>query len=85
MRDRETFFLALWDAVQWQESLADACRNANDGSRTEALAQAARYRALLKRRYGSDKSAMEVELENSTSVSLAELRKRNHLNGGNDE
>lgn len=73
--DRETVRLALWDAVAWQESLADA-HSADDPWRKQALDQAARYKAILRKRYGDLKSAQEQMIEGATTVTLEELRKR---------
>lgn len=64
---------ALHDAIDWQKSLADAWPEGSE-ERQEALDQAKRYRAMLKRRYGSSKTALDQELARGKLVTLAELR-----------
>lgn len=67
---------ALYDAIGWQETLADAHRHCSDGVTKEAEEQIKRYRAILKRRYGVSRTALERATDGMTYVSLTELRNR---------
>lgn len=79
--DRELVRLALWDAVAWQESLADA-HSEDDPWRKEALNRAGRYRSLLRRRYKDTVSAQDQMLGNAVVVTLDELRDSPDTFGG---
>lgn len=57
--DREVLRRALNDAIEWEISYAGCCQ-AGSPERAEALAQVNRYRALLKRRYGTRDTPMEA-------------------------
>lgn len=73
---RELVRQALLDAIDWQRSLADAWPKGTP-ERQEAIDQGKAYRALMKRRYGSDETPWEVATKNATTVTLEELRRRN--------
>jgi hypothetical protein len=77
MNDRETIRIALYDAIEWQQSLADSYGDKNDPDRIVALKDVARYRAVLKRRYRQEETPRESYFKNSTTVTLDELRARN--------
>ncbi|WP_038367784.1 hypothetical protein [Bosea sp. UNC402CLCol] len=73
---REDIRRALYDAIDWQESLADAQRGDPEQFK-ECKEQARRYRAILKRRYGTSKSIAEQALEGTSAVPITELMRRN--------
>jgi hypothetical protein len=75
MSVKEDLFRALHDAVDWQLSLADAWSK-DSAERKEALEQAEKYRAVLRRRYGTDKTAMDELIMRGEMVSIAQLRER---------
>lgn len=75
MSERDTIKYALYDAIAWQLSLADA-QHKGSSERRESLAQAKAYRSVLKRRYGDDRLPMEIALEGTKIVTLDELRLR---------
>jgi len=56
-------------------SLADAYRDREAPERKEALADAAAYRKILKRRYGDDKLPMERAMEGAKVLTLYDLQK----------
>lgn len=66
---------ALHDAIGWQLSLADAHAHCDDGVSDEARAQVKRYRAILKRRYGTSSTPMERAFANAKPVGLDDLMK----------
>jgi hypothetical protein len=66
---------ALHDAIDWQLSLADAWQKGTP-ERKEAMDQANRYRAVLKRRYGTDKTALDAMIDAAEYVTLDDLRKK---------
>jgi hypothetical protein len=74
MSDKDTVREALWDAIHWQESLADAVKHLTDGSYEEAVKQAKKYRSLLKRRYAETKTQVDIALEGAELVGLDALR-----------
>lgn len=72
---KELIRRALEDAVSWQESLADAYSGTpDDPDRRDALELAKQYRAMLQRRYGSSRTAVERALDGARYVTLDELR-----------
>lgn len=71
MKTKEIIKHALYNAIDWQTGLADA----DPENRHRAQAMEARYRKILKRRYGVDKTPMERMGEGSKSVSIFELMK----------
>lgn len=75
MSDRDIVRKALYDAIDWQESLADANREGSE-EREYSLILAKEYRKLLKRRYGDDKTPMERAFENATTITLDDLIKK---------
>lgn len=75
MSDRRAVFFALHDAINWQRGLADAYRHIEDSpERAEALATIRQYKAVLRKRYGSDRHAGEDRLDGAKLVTLAEIR-----------
>jgi hypothetical protein len=72
MNDREIVRLALYDAIDWQTSLADAYTTGDE--KREALSMAKKYRTVLNRRYGLNKTPMEKLGDDSVSMSLDEIR-----------
>lgn len=71
---------ALCDAIGWQEGLADAYRHIpNSPEHAEALAQARRYRTLLKRRYGNARTPIEQATDNLPSINMWKA-----MTGGSD-
>ena len=64
MTDRDAVRRALYDAIDWQESFADA--NRGNPEEAKAMALVKRYRALLKRRYGDARAPSERALEGAT-------------------
>ena len=75
MTDRDTVRRALYDAIDWQESLADAWQPGSP-ERAEAKAQAKAYRAVLKRRYAERETPAERAFDGCELVTLDELRRR---------
>jgi len=73
MSERDDIRMALHDAIGWQLGLVDAW---SEGSpdRAEALAIVTRYKAILKRRYGSSVTALDDMLSKAKPVTLAEIR-----------
>lgn len=65
---------ALYDAIDWQDSLADAWAPGTP-ERQECRDQAKEYRRILKRRYGSARTPAETVIDGLTTVTLAELVK----------
>lgn len=72
MSDRDTIKQALHDAIAWQDSLEDAQKNSEWAG--TAKAQAKKYRALLKKRYGNTRTPMDIQIDGATLVGLDELR-----------
>jgi hypothetical protein len=75
MTDRDTVRQALYDAIDWQNSFAEA-NHPGSPERAEALAQVKLYRALLKRRYGRSDTPIEAAMKGATYVTIEELRDR---------
>lgn len=75
MRERDLVRRALYDAIQWQEGLADAQRGMPKEF-AEGVALIKAYRTLLKKRYGTDKTMMDVLDDGSVLVSVQDLPKR---------
>lgn len=70
---REDIWLALHDAIGWQMGLVNAHgRKTVEGM--EAMDQAKRYRAILRRRYGTDKTKLDAMMEHSKLVSAFDLK-----------
>jgi len=75
MTQEETFKLALFDAIEWQQSYADSWpRNAPEAD--EALRMVAQYKKILKRKFGHDMSRMDKKLEGASYITLGELQKQ---------
>lgn len=75
--DRALIRQALCNAIDYQLGLADAYRHIpGSPERREALDLVKKYRAVLKRRYGSPLTAMENHLQGLPSVSLYEIARR---------
>jgi hypothetical protein len=64
MSTRDDIRQALYDAIGWQEGLADAW---SEGSpeRQEALDRIKRYKRILDRRYGTSMTALDVKLKDA--------------------
>jgi hypothetical protein len=62
----------LYDAVAWQESYADSVTDTD--LYKDAMADLRRYRAYVKRRYGSARTPLEQEMDEATPMSLEEIR-----------
>lgn len=73
MSDRDTIKQALYDAIGWQLGLVDAWPK-DSPERAEAAEQVKRYRKILKRRYGDDRSPIDRQLAGTKLVGLDELR-----------
>lgn len=59
--DRDLVRHALYDAIGWQDGLSAAYAHMpEDPAYGEAVAQAKRYRALLKKRYGKTRTPSEA-------------------------
>lgn len=65
---------ALYDAIGWQEGLAHAWQKGTP-ERQEALDQIKSYRRILKRRYGEDRTALDIQLSDAKLVSVLDLKK----------
>ena len=75
MTQDETFRLALFDAIEWQQSYADSwSRNAPEAD--HALQMVAQYKKILKRKFGHDMSKMDKRLEGASYITLSELQKQ---------
>jgi hypothetical protein len=74
MTERETIRRALQDAIGWQDGLAAA--HGKDQYGEQARAQAARYRALLLKRYGTDKLPAEAALDHLPTIDIWELSRQ---------
>ena len=75
MGDRDTIRRALYDAIGWQQGLADAYSHIPDSQeRTDALTMADRYRALLRRKYGVVETNDERLDRTGVSVGIEEIR-----------
>ena len=72
MSDRDTVRQALYDAIDWQTSLADAYSKTAP-ERADALKQVKAYRAVLKRRYGRDSTPMEALADSCQSINIHDL------------
>lgn len=75
MAVHDDIFQALHDAIGWQIELADAHRHCDDEMTEQAEAQIKRYRAILKRRYGTAKHWGADMLEDARPIGIEELRK----------
>lgn len=68
---------ALYDAIEWQRSFAEACPSGSE-ERNEAFEQIRAYKKILKRRYGDGRSRQEIideELSKLNTVSIYDLQK----------
>lgn len=84
MSDRDVLRQALNDAIGWQSGLISAWA-AGSPERAEAVSQVKKYRALLKRRYGTSRTPMERAFANATTVTLDELRRNRPSPASNEE
>jgi len=66
---------ALYDAIGWQEGLANAWA-AGSPERQEALDQIKSYRRILKRRYGEDRTSLDLKLAGAKLVNVLDLKKQ---------
>lgn len=74
MSTKEDIRMALHDAIGWQSGLVDAWGHGT-AEREEALAMVRRYKAILRRRYGSDVTALDDMLRKAKPTTLDELRR----------
>lgn len=65
MSTKDDIRQALYDAIGWQEGLADAW-SAGSPERQDARDQIKRYRRILQRRYGTSMTALDVKLKDAT-------------------
>lgn len=72
MNIRDTIRYALYDAIDWQVSLADA-NVGNDVTVKRCQRQAADYRKILMKRYGEDRTPMERQFDGAVSVSIWDI------------
>jgi len=72
MTIRDTIRHALEDAIDWQLSLLDANRG-NDVEEQRAKNQVAKYRAIMKRRYGEDRTPMERQFDGAEMISIFDI------------
>jgi hypothetical protein len=75
---------ALHDAIGWQSGLAYSWAPGSP-ERAEALAAVQRYKAILRRRYGSDITALDEAISKGRPMGLDELRKLPSNNGPSTE
>lgn len=73
MTVRDDIFMALHDAIGWQEGLADAWPKESP-EHTEAMAQIELYKKILKRRYGSTMTALDSMFYKAKRVSIMDLK-----------
>jgi hypothetical protein len=64
MSARDDIRQALYDAIGWQEGLADAWSEGS-AERREALDRIRRYKRILVRRYGTSMTALDVKLKDA--------------------
>lgn len=69
MTVRDDICRALHDAIEWRVGLADAQPPGSPEQR-RSLDLAKRYRKILRRRYGSDKTAFDQRFEGAQLVSV---------------
>lgn len=77
MSERDLIREALYDAVAWQESLEDAQCNVPEW-KGHAQKQANRYKAILRKRYGTDKTSLDTLIDQAETVTLQELQAKAH-------
>lgn len=75
MTVRDDIFMALHDAIGWQEGLANSWP-AESHERAEALAQMRAYKKILKRRYGTTYTALDQKLAEARLVDAMTFRAR---------
>lgn len=74
MTDREIIRRALIDAIQSMISLAGCYAHIPDSpERARALESVAEYRRVLKKRYGSPQTPIEIAMSAGRSVSILDL------------
>ena len=73
MAVRDDIRQALHDAIGWQEGLVDAW-GADSECGKECLETIRRYKKILKRRYGHDRSPLDELAVEAKVVTLSELR-----------
>jgi hypothetical protein len=75
--DRDTVREALYDAAAWQDGIVEACSHMKeDPMYLKAVARAKKYRALLVKRYGADKTPLEKMLDEGKFLTVDEIRKQ---------
>lgn len=65
---------ALYDAIGWQSGLAEAWSKGS-AEHKEALDQVKAYRRILRRRYGTSHTTLDLKLKDATLVSVFDLKK----------
>jgi hypothetical protein len=80
MTVRDDIFLALHDAIGWQEGLADAWPEGSP-EREDAIVQMNRYKAILRRRYGTTFTALDQKLAKAKLVEMTTLRESAQSSG----
>ncbi len=79
MSDRDAVRIALYDAIEWQRGLVDAYSNDPDGpERADALAMIRRYKAILRKRYGTDRHAGQERLNKLPTIDVYDLIKKSN-------
>jgi hypothetical protein len=74
MTIRQDIFRALHDAIGWQSGLADA--NHAGPERRECLDQVKRYKTILKKWYGTDRTRFDELIAQCKLVDITELKPR---------
>lgn len=73
MSVRDDIRQALHDAIGWQEGLVDSWGLENKEGR-DAAEQIKRYKKILKRRYGHDRTTLDDIVSAARPIGLDELR-----------
>lgn len=73
MSVKDDIRMALHDAIGWQGGLVDAWARGTP-ERKDALKQIHRYKAILRRRYGSDTTALDDMINRAKLVDALTLR-----------
>lgn len=80
MSDRDAIRIALYDAIEWQRGLVDAHSHMPDApERADALALIKRYKAVLRKRYGTARHAGQDSLDKMPTINIHELIKKYDL------
>jgi hypothetical protein len=80
MSDRDAIRTALYNAIEWQRGLVDSYSHMpDDPERANALALIKKYKAVLRKRYGTDRHAGQDALDKMETIDLRELIKKYDL------